>query len=394
MLASGRGHRPCGGGRRLCGPGPLDLVTGARHEHERTRQMPDPVHVTEEVTKGQLLVLDQLLGRVGRCQHQIRLDGRLVQLGHRVAPEVLGDRGGDGVELLGARLVVVVCRPVPIGQRRCGQTVPVDEGGDGLQVLHPRLAAAQTERHETVGAGPDLARHPDAGPRALPPVPRLGETPDVAHGGDHHGLLGRDVDHLGPPRGQSRQRGHGRLGTDVRPPRRFRAPYRGAVGVPRAVHVPGRGHHPEVARLPPRPRSRQSERRDVDPHGTGGGGGIDDEGTGPQRRGQHDVGSGQKLGQLRILRRPDLCDRLACVPHREAQRPAVGAEGRDAPQGIASGRLDLHHVGAQVGQDPPGHGRGLAGDVDDPDPGEKGLGHYLRRRPSRGRGRRRPNPGR
>ena len=44
-----------------------------------------------------------------------------------------------------------------------------------------------------------------------------------------------------------------------------RAAHRGPVGVAGAVHVPGRGHHPEVARLPARPGPVTTEGGDVDP---------------------------------------------------------------------------------------------------------------------------------
>ena len=212
--------------------------------------MGDSVEGAEVVPEGQLLVLDQLARRVGRGQHQVRLDGRLVELGHGVTEEVRGDGSGDGVELVATHLVVVVARPVLVGERRRGQAVLVHQTGDGLQVLHPGLPAAQSKGDEAVGAGPDLPGHPDARPRPLPPHLRPGEPPGVTHGGDHHRLLGRDVHHLRPSRGQSGQRRHGRLGTDMGPRRRLRAAHRGPVGIARAVHVPRRGHHPEIARLP------------------------------------------------------------------------------------------------------------------------------------------------
>ncbi len=46
-----------------------------------------------------------------------------------------------------------------------------------------------------------------------------------------------------------------------------------------------------------------------------------------------------------------------------------GPKRCDAPQRIAAGGLDLEHLGPEVGQDPARHGRRLAGQIGDADPG-------------------------
>ena len=63
---------------------------------------------------------------------------------------------------------------------------------------------------------------------------------------------------------------------------------------------------------------------------------------------------------------------LAAIPG-EAARAAL--ERSDPAQRIAVGRLDLHHVGAEVGENAARHRRGLAGEIDDADTVEKSLAH-------------------
>ena len=281
------------------------------------------------------------------------------------------------IELGGLDAVVVVGRPVPVGERRRRQPVLGDEPGDRLHVGDPRLAAAQAEGHEPVLAGPDLPRDPDARPRALAAHLGTREPAHVAHRGDHHRLLHGHVHDLGPPRGQGAERGHDRLGPDVRPGRRLGAPHRRPVGVPRAVHVPRRRHHPEVARPPRRPGAVGAEGGDEDPHRGRGPRRVHLQGAGPARGAEHDVGVGEELGQAGVVGPARLDAGLAGAPRREAQGRAVGTEGGNASQRVAAGRFDLHHRCSEIGEDPPRHLGGLPGQVDHAQAGQQRLGHGL-----------------
>ena len=275
--------------------------------------------LAEERAGFELTALDELARRVGRGEHEVRLHRDLVELGHGVAPEVLGDGGADGVELVTTDAVVVVGRPVPLRERRRGQAVLGHEAGDGLHVRHPGLAAAQAEGHEPVLTGPDLARDPDTGPGPLAPHLGAGEPAHVAHRRDHHGFLRGHVDHLGASRRQGREGGHRRLGPHVGPGRGLGAAHGGTVGVARAVHVPGGRHDAEIARPPARPGAVGPEGGDEDPHRVGGAPGIDFRRARPTGGGEHHVGAGEELDQAGVVVPGQLDGRLSGVPGREPQ---------------------------------------------------------------------------
>ena len=398
---TGRARRPrrrrarprcgCRSGR----PGAGDRVAGARDDDERPWERGDVAERDEEPPRPELRALDQLRRRIGRGQHEVGGAGQLVELRHGVPGEVLGDGRGDGVELVGAELVVVVGRPVAPGQCRRVDAVLFDEARDRLHVGHPGLAATEPEGHEAVEARPDLAGDADVGPGASAAVLGPREAPDVAHGGDHHDLLGGDVDHLRPARGECGQRGHGRLRPGVAPGRGLGAAHGRPVGIAGAVHVAGRGHDPEVGRLPGGARPVEAEGGDEHPHRTGGDRRVGLDHSGPARCGQDDVCAGEEHGQGGVGRPVHHERRLSRVPRRSAQRGAVGPEWCERPQRVARRRLDAHDLGSEVGQDAAGHGRRLAGQVGDADAGEQRLAHRrLRRRRARGRGPRTPSPAR
>ncbi len=104
--------------------------------------MRDVAEFAEEVACGELAAGHQLTRGVDRCEHQVRRNRDLVELGHGVTGEVGGHRCGDGLELVRRHRVVVVGRPVTTDQRRRGQAVVLDQPSDGLHVGYPRLATA------------------------------------------------------------------------------------------------------------------------------------------------------------------------------------------------------------------------------------------------------------
>ena len=128
-----------------------------------------------------------------------------------------------------------------------------------------------------------------------------------------------------------------------------------------------------VARQP-RPGAVGAERGDVHPHRARRPGRVEVEGAGPTRRVEHHVGVREEPDQSGVVGAGHLDTGLARVPGREAQRRAVGPEGRHAAQGVAAGGLDLDHLGAEIGEDPSRHRGGLAGQVDDAHAGQQRLG--------------------
>ena len=65
---------------------------------------------------------------------------------------------------------------------------------------------------------------------------------------------------------------------------------------------------------------------------------------------------------------------LAAVAHGEEQG-VVAVEGREAAAGRARRRLRLHHLGAQVGQEPPAQLAEIDGQVDHPEAGQRSNRH-------------------
>ena len=65
---------------------------------------------------------------------------------------------------------------------------------------------------------------------------------------------------------------------------------------------------------------------------------------------------------------------LAAVSHGEEQG-VVAVEGRQAAAGRTRRRLRLHHLGAQVGQEPPAQLAEVDGQVDHPEAGQGSNGH-------------------
>ena len=292
--------------------------------------------LAEEVTRLELAALDELARRVGRGEHEVGLHRDLVQLGHGVAQEVLGDRRGDGVELLGADPVVVVGGPVPLRQRRGGQPVLGHQPGDGLHVGHPGLAAAQAEGHEPVEAGPDLTGDPHARPRALALLPVFGDRPtwpmdaiitaswaetSTTWGRPEANALGRPPRPRGPTCDQavgSVQRTGARSGSPVQ----YMFP---------------------VEAITPRSLARHRHRGPSAPNGvtwtqTAPGARAGSTSRAPGQPGVSSTMSApaEQLVQAGVVGPVHLDQGLARVPGHEAQRRAVGGEGRHPAQGVAA----------------------------------------------------------
>ena len=269
--------------------------------------------------------------------------------------------------------------------------------GDRLQVLHPGLPAAQAEGHEAVGAGPDLAGHPDAGPRPLAPRPRPGEAAGVAHGGDHHRLLGGDVDHLGPPRGEPGQCRHGRLGPHMGPAPSARVHRTGArSGSPVQYMFPVDAITPRSPAFQPRPGPVGAEGGDTFTHtAPGAAGGIGVDGAGPPGVAMHDVGPRQQRGE-RAGRRPSRASTSDFPALHTTWRSDVpsGPKGGTRRNGSPPGGSTFVTSAPRSARIRPVMAAGSPAMSTTRDPGQEGVGHYLRRRPSRGRARHRPNPAR
>ena len=342
------------------GPRPRTCGRGAPHLHERQREARHVAVGTEEAAGRELPARVQLAWRVGRGEHQVGVAGDLVELGHRARREVARDRCLDGPQLVVGDGVVVVGRPVARAQGGVAEPGVLQQAGDQLEVRDPRLAAPQPERHEAVGAGPDLACAAHSGARSPAPEPGAGEAAGRTHAGHEDDLLHRDVDALRPARCHPGERGEGRLGPGVRVRGRLGATHRWPIGVARRVHVARRRHHPEVRRPPRRAGSPTPERSDAHPYRRGGACGVEVEGARPARRVDHDVGVREQLVERVVVR----CDRhqpFARVPRDPVDGPAA-ASARHAC-----------HVGAQIAEDARGHLGGLAGQVEHAEAVEQAL---------------------
>ena len=142
----------------------------------------------------------------------------------------------------------------------------------------------------------------------------------------------------------------------------------GRSGSPVAVHVAARGHDAEVGRPPAGARAVEPERRDADPHRAG----RDAPGrasSAPGKPGVSITTSAAASSSSSAGRRARRRRRCACP--RSTPRTGAASARSGSPSG-GSTRIDL---GAEVGEDAAGHRRGLAGEVDDPDPGQQRFGH-------------------
>ena len=108
---------------------------------------------------------------------------------------------------------------------------------------------------------------------------------------------------------------------------------------------------------------------------------------------EQDVGAAEKVQQMLARGRlPQIQHNRFLVPvvvpeeQRAFETRLVFEKRADPPRGVAFRRFDLHHLGAQAGQQQAGIFGALVGDFDDPEAGQHartGIAHHL---PWAGRG--------
>ncbi len=299
----------------------------------------------------------------------------------------LGPRHGPGVVARPIHLDEPVGSHVGLGHVRHG----------GLQARDSRGSAAQSVRHPTVSAAPDLPGRAGARSGARP---RAGPPCELTRAGDQGGeltLLKRNVHRLPLPprraRPQRQQNAECGFGTGMHVGARQAAHHRRAIRVAAHARVAPHSDTDEVMAVEVSIRARLPEGADGADHQAGMvRGQPGHQGFGAQPPGlqttrpariEHDIrrtdqchkGCPVGLGVGQIQNHAAL-PRIAGQPGQARGQSAVGRIGvrRPTTQRVAARRFDLDDVRPKVGEDSPGQMAAFIAQVEYPVVGEQSQG--------------------